>query len=98
MLFRFVSDGQIFHIDFGHFLGHMKKKFGINRERVPFVLTDDFLCVISKGKEAPKKSEEFMRFQASFHPNSLLKFMKYLNSSFGPLGAVWKSIPGPSTP
>jgi phosphatidylinositol-4,5-bisphosphate 3-kinase len=27
------EEGQIFHIDFGHFLGHYKKKFGINRER-----------------------------------------------------------------
>jgi phosphatidylinositol-4,5-bisphosphate 3-kinase len=41
----------------------MKKKFGINRERVPFVLTEDFLLVISKGKENPRKSEEFQRFQ-----------------------------------
>lgn len=57
------EDGQIFHIDFGHFLGHFKKKFGINRERVPFVLTEDFLVVISKGQENPKKSEEFIRFQ-----------------------------------
>lgn len=53
------EEGQIFHIDFGHFLGHFKKKFGINRERVPFVLTDDFLFVISKGSEYPKKSKEF---------------------------------------
>lgn len=45
------DDGHIFHIDFGHFLGHFKKKFGINRERVPFVLTDDFLFVISRGEE-----------------------------------------------
>ncbi|XP_015785268.1 phosphatidylinositol 4,5-bisphosphate 3-kinase catalytic subunit alpha isoform [Tetranychus urticae] len=56
------EEGQIFHIDFGHFLGHFKKKFGINRERVPFVLTDDFLCVISKGSENPKKSKEFEKF------------------------------------
>ena len=60
------EDGQIFHIDFGHFLGHFKKKFGINRERVPFVLTDDFLVVIGKGKENPKRSEEFARFQVQF--------------------------------
>ena len=33
------------------------------RERVPFVLTEDFLLVISKGKENPKKSEEFAQFQ-----------------------------------
>lgn len=57
------EDGQIFHIDFGHFLGHYKKKFGIIRERVPFVLTEDFLLVISRGKENPKKSEEFAKFQ-----------------------------------
>jgi len=57
------DNGRIFHIDFGHFLGHFKKKFGINRERVPFVLTDDFLYVISKGKENPKETQEFAKFQ-----------------------------------
>lgn len=57
------QQGQIFHIDFGHFLGHFKKKFGINRERVPFVLTEDFLYVISHGKENPRKSDEFTHFQ-----------------------------------
>ena len=61
--FQVNKDGQIFHIDFGHFLGHFKKKFGINRERVPFVLTDDFLNVIALGKENPRKSEEFAKFQ-----------------------------------
>lgn len=60
------EDGQIFHIDFGHFLGHFKKKFGINRERVPFVLTEDFLKVISNGADYPIKSVEFERFQVSF--------------------------------
>ncbi|EFX69553.1 hypothetical protein DAPPUDRAFT_300912 [Daphnia pulex] len=57
------EDGSIFHIDFGHFLGHFKKKFGINRERVPFVLTEDFLYVISKGVENPTKSKAFQLFQ-----------------------------------
>ena len=56
------EDGHIFHIDFGHFLGHFKKKFGINRERVPFVLTEDFLYVISKGVENPTKSKEFQSY------------------------------------
>ena len=59
------DNGRIFHIDFGHFLGHFKKKFGINRERVPFVLTEDFLTVISKGQENPKKTKEFEEFQVS---------------------------------
>ncbi|XP_054919880.2 phosphatidylinositol 4,5-bisphosphate 3-kinase catalytic subunit alpha isoform-like [Dermacentor andersoni] len=57
------EEGQIFHIDFGHFLGHFKKKFGINRERVPFVLTEDFLHVIARGQENPRKSKEFQSFQ-----------------------------------
>jgi len=58
-----TEDGHIFHIDFGHFLGHFKKKFGINRERVPFVLTDDFLYVIARGAENPRKSDAFKEFQ-----------------------------------
>ena len=45
------EDGHIFHIDFGHFLGHFKTKYGINRERVPFVCPSDFLHVITKGKK-----------------------------------------------
>ncbi len=57
------EDGHIFHIDFGHFLGHFKKKFGINRERVPFVLTEDFLCVIARGADNPRKSPAFQDFQ-----------------------------------
>jgi len=56
------EDGRIFHIDFGHFLGHFKKKFGINRERVPFVLTDDFLHVIARGSDV-RKSGNFDTFR-----------------------------------
>ena len=33
--------GNLFHIDFGHFLGNFKKKYGVKRERAPFVLTPD---------------------------------------------------------
>ena len=29
--------GKFFHIDFGHFLDHCKKKAGINRDREPFI-------------------------------------------------------------
>ncbi|CAL8396406.1 unnamed protein product [Boreogadus saida] len=53
------DDGQLFHIDFGHFLDHKKKKFGYKRERVPFVLTQDFLIVISKGTQECTKTREF---------------------------------------
>lgn len=31
--------GKFFHIDFGHFLGHGKSKFGIRRDREPFVFS-----------------------------------------------------------
>lgn len=54
---------QLFHIDFGHFLDHKKKKFGYKRERVPFVLTQDFLIVISKGgTQECTKTREFERY------------------------------------
>lgn len=43
------SDGRLFHIDFGHILDNRKKKFGITRERVPFVLVKDFITVIVRG-------------------------------------------------
>jgi len=45
--------GRLFHIDFGHFLGNYKKKFGFKRERAPFVFTPDF-CYVMGGKESPK--------------------------------------------
>ena len=38
-------------IDFGHFLGNIKKKFGIKRERAPFVFTPDFAHVLD-GKDS----------------------------------------------
>uniref|UniRef100_G3NS42 phosphatidylinositol-4,5-bisphosphate 3-kinase n=1 Tax=Gasterosteus aculeatus aculeatus TaxID=481459 RepID=G3NS42_GASAC len=60
------DDGQLFHIDFGHFLDHKKKKFGYKRERVPFVLTQDFLIVISKGSQECAKTKEFERYCSIF--------------------------------
>uniref|UniRef100_A0A3P8V779 Phosphatidylinositol 4,5-bisphosphate 3-kinase catalytic subunit delta isoform n=1 Tax=Cynoglossus semilaevis TaxID=244447 RepID=A0A3P8V779_CYNSE len=53
--------GQLFHIDFGHFLGNFKRKLGINRERVPFILTYDFVHVIQEGRT--NNSEKFERFR-----------------------------------
>ena len=54
--------GQLFHINFRHILGHFKEKFGIRRERVPFVLTHDFEHVIIKGQD--KKGSGPDRFGA----------------------------------
>ncbi|KAL7729993.1 hypothetical protein ACLKA6_009290 [Drosophila palustris] len=55
-------NGQLFHIDFGHILGHFKEKFGVRRERVPFVLTHDFVYVINKGC-IDREAKEFCYFQ-----------------------------------
>lgn len=56
--------GQLFHVDFGHILGHFKEKFGFRRERVPFVLTNDFVHVINKGQtKKGGQAVEFQRFQ-----------------------------------
>lgn len=51
--------GNFFHIDFGHFLGNFKEKFGVKRERAPFVFTPD-LAFVMDGKGSPmyQKFEE----------------------------------------
>merc|ERR1711908_201818 len=54
------TSGQLFHIDFGHFLGNWKSKFGIQRERVPFILTPDFVHAMCKGGD--RTSKEFEKF------------------------------------
>ena len=51
------KNGELFHIDFGHFLGHFKKKLGIKRERAPFVFTKQFQNVL--GGDKGKKYLEF---------------------------------------
>uniref|UniRef100_A0A8C9XG74 PI3K/PI4K catalytic domain-containing protein n=1 Tax=Sander lucioperca TaxID=283035 RepID=A0A8C9XG74_SANLU len=52
---------NLFHIDFGHILGNTKHFLGMNRERVPFVLTPDFLYVM--GREKGSNSLYFQRFR-----------------------------------
>ena len=60
----FVSIGilffQLFHIDFGHFLGNKKTKFNISRERVPFILTSHFECIITKDNKDPKNFQAYV--------------------------------------
>ena len=50
----FKKNAEIFHIDFGHFLGHFKYKYGIKRERAPFVFTSEFRNLLG---------EEYNRFK-----------------------------------
>ena len=51
------KNGELFHIDFGHFLGHFKYKMGIKRERAPFVFTRQFQTVL--GDDNSKLFIEF---------------------------------------
>ena len=44
------KNGELFHIDFGHFLGHFKYKMGIKRERAPFVFTNQFKTVLDSSE------------------------------------------------
>jgi len=55
-----TKDGHLFHIDFGHFLGNFKKKFGVNRERAAFVFTPEMAFVM--GGKKYQKSPLFKRF------------------------------------
>jgi len=55
-----TKDGHLFHIDFGHFLGNFKKKFGMNRERAAFVFTPEMAYVM--GGKNYKKSDLFKLF------------------------------------
>jgi phosphatidylinositol-4,5-bisphosphate 3-kinase len=48
IMINFV-EGNFLHIDFGHFLGNVKEKFGIKRERDPFVLTPEIAYFINGG-------------------------------------------------
>ena len=50
--------GHLFHIDFGHFLGNFKSKFGFKRERAPFVFTPDFAYAL--GDKGSVKFDKFV--------------------------------------
>lgn len=50
-------DGRLFHIDFGHFLGHFKSKYGVKRERTAFVFTKEMAAVMGG-----KNDKTFMEF------------------------------------
>jgi hypothetical protein len=45
------TNGIFFHIDYGHFLGNWKYKFGFKRERAPFLLTPEMAHVYTKNSK-----------------------------------------------
>ena len=45
-----TKTGHLFHIDFGHFLGNFKTKFGIQRERSSFVFTEEMAYAMGGKK------------------------------------------------
>jgi phosphatidylinositol-4,5-bisphosphate 3-kinase len=44
-------------------LGNFKSKFGVKRERVPFVLTNDFIYTIVKGDKSMESHRNFKEFR-----------------------------------
>ncbi|ELP85169.1 phosphatidylinositol-4,5-bisphosphate 3-kinase catalytic subunit beta isoform, putative [Entamoeba invadens IP1] len=54
-----AKDGHLFHIDFGHFLGNVIKLGFYKKESAPFVLTVDFLYVITMGNVSMENYKVF---------------------------------------
>ena len=50
--------GELFHIDFGHFLGNVKYFLGMKRERTAFVFTPEMAHVMGGVKGEPFKAFE----------------------------------------
>jgi hypothetical protein len=51
-----TNRGDLFHIDFGHFLGNFKKYMGVQKETAPFVFTSAYAKVLG-GIDSPKYKE-----------------------------------------
>ena len=52
------KSGKLFHIDFGHFLGNFKSKFGVKRETAPFIFTPAMAHVLHALPNGFQRFEE----------------------------------------
>ena len=77
--------GNLFHIDFGHFLGNFKSKLGVKRERAPFVFTPDFAYVL--GDKGHRNFDGFVQFCCQAynvvrkHSNALINLFSLMLST-----------------
>lgn len=55
-----TTNGYLFHIDFGKFLGDSQMMAGFKRDRTPFVFTADMLYVINSGDKSSKNYHFFV--------------------------------------
>ena len=60
-------NGELFHIDLGHFLGHFKYKMGSKRERAPFVFTRQFQSVLGGDN-----SDNFKEFKSNLEKGYII--------------------------
>ena len=50
------KNGELFHINFNHFLGHFQYKLGFKKERAPFIFTNQFKIIL-ESNESPGFNE-----------------------------------------
>ena len=68
------NSGHFFHIDFGHFLGNFKQKFGINRERSSFVFTPEMAEVVQSKYNRVTKDNKDAGVESSPHVQAMTEF------------------------